>query len=482
MVIKRFPNSCSLLLVAAALALVSGCSSAAVQGPPIQVESTSAAGASAQADDDSPSSPTESYRSVFEAAERSVVYIETPSLSTGSGIVLDGGWIVTNEHVVRRFPEVMVGTADGTELGNVAVVASDPILDLAVLGPIDDAGLEAISIGSSSDLRRGDRIFLLGFPDEGSRNPTPAMTSGIVGNFRSIAVGDFPFIQTDAAIGPGQSGGAMLNSDGELVGISGLAFGDTEFSLVYGSDSMIDRVLALIDGEFGIGEDYGEPERSFTEQISQRRFFAALVEPDDDGVIDIAVSSDDDVFIELQTLDDGRIYDDERGMDLFTTNGPGAGEDPYFVDRRDAGDERMKVTVPDGQYIVLIGSYESTPHDVTIRSGGIMRRIIESETSSVLSPNQITEGVYDWVFDSDRWSLELTEGDEVTITADGIADTFFSVTLDGDLVVADDDSGLGMFGTGSRATFTAEQSGTYQVEIGTFDAERTGYLVEVEVN
>ena len=91
------------------------------------------------------------------------------------------------------------------------------------------------------------------------------------------------------------------------------------------------------------------------------------------------------------------------------------------------------------------------------------------------------EGDFDWARDTDQWELPLTVGEDVTITADGIADTLLVVRL-GDVVIASsDDEGLGLFGTGSQIAFTADTTGTYIVEVGTFDQTRWGYLIEANV-
>ena len=66
-------------------------------------------------------------------------------------------------------------------------------------------------------------------------------------------------------------------------------------------------------------------------------------------------------------------------------------------------------------------------------------------------------------------------------TADGIADTLIAVRLDGDIVAASDDESIGLFGTGSQLRFVAPNTATYELEIGTFDDTRWGYLLQVDI-
>ena len=67
------------------------------------------------------------------------------------------------------------------------------------------------------------------------------------------------------------------------------------------------------------------------------------------------------------------------------------------------------------------------------------------------------------------------------IASDGIADTVLAVRIDGDLIAASDDEQLGLFGTAARLEFVVPVTGRYEVEVGTFDEPRWGYLIEVSV-
>ena len=106
-----------------------------------------------------------------------------------------------------------------------------------------------------------------------------------------------------------------------------------------------------------------------------------------------------------------------------------------------------------------------------------LRLFADVEEGQTLPPNQIVEGDFDWPRDTDQWELPLTVGQRATITADGISDTVLVVRLDDVVIATSDDEGLGLFGTGSQLTFTASDTATYMVEVGTFDQTRWGYLI-----
>lgn len=143
------------------------------------------------------------------------------SILLGSGFVYDAsGHIVTSAHVVENMKAVTVTMNDGTAYqGN--VLGRDPKTDLAVI-KVDADGLIPVIIGSSDKARIGDPVLAVGNPF-GLGN---TVTSGIISaRSRDIQVGPYDdFIQTDAAINRGNSGGPLFNADGEMIGVNTAIF------------------------------------------------------------------------------------------------------------------------------------------------------------------------------------------------------------------------------------------------------------------
>ncbi|HEV8333785.1 MAG TPA: trypsin-like peptidase domain-containing protein [Steroidobacteraceae bacterium] len=138
--------------------------------------------------------------------------------SLGSGVIVDSaGHIVTNFHVVQGADEIRVQLADG-RVATPEIVGKDPDTDLAILRvPIKDPPVMAM--GRSDELRAGDVVLAIGNPFGLSQTVTQGIVSA-TGRGR-LGVTDFEdFIQTDAAINFGNSGGALINTDGELIGIN----------------------------------------------------------------------------------------------------------------------------------------------------------------------------------------------------------------------------------------------------------------------
>jgi serine protease DegS len=138
--------------------------------------------------------------------------------SLGSGVIVDGeGHLVTNHHVIQGADEIRVQLADG-RIARPAIVGTDPDTDLAVLRvDVDDAPY--MTMGRSNEVRAGDVVLAIGNPFGLSQTVTQGIVSA-TGRGR-LGVADFEdFIQTDAAINFGNSGGALINTDGELIGIN----------------------------------------------------------------------------------------------------------------------------------------------------------------------------------------------------------------------------------------------------------------------
>jgi len=138
--------------------------------------------------------------------------------SLGSGVIVNSsGHLVTNHHVIENASEIRVQLADG-RIATPHVVGADPATDLALLR-IDLPDLPVMTLGRSDELRPGDIVLAIGNPFGLSQTVTQGIVSATGrGNPQLARFADF--IQTDAAINFGNSGGALINTDGELIGIN----------------------------------------------------------------------------------------------------------------------------------------------------------------------------------------------------------------------------------------------------------------------
>jgi Do/DeqQ family serine protease len=137
----------------------------------------------------------------------------------GSGVVVSAnGVVVTNHHVVDRAEQITVRLSDGREF-SARVVGSDEPTDLAVLQLNDATDLTAMPFGDSDTVRVGEMVMAIGNPFGLSGSVSLGIVSAM--GRSQMGITDYDnFIQTDAAVNPGNSGGALVNMDGELVGIN----------------------------------------------------------------------------------------------------------------------------------------------------------------------------------------------------------------------------------------------------------------------
>lgn len=196
-------------------------------------------------------------------------------LGLGSGVILSSdGYLVTNNHVIDKARRLEV-TLNDNRTFDAEIIGKDPITDLALL-KIDADDLPVIPMGNSDDLKVGEWVLAVGNPF----GFTSTVTAGIVSaKARSIASATGAhsmtldsFIQTDAAVNPGNSGGALVNTRGELVGINTAIYSHTGSYAGYSfaiPSSIVTKVVADL-------KEYGSVQRAVL-GVSIRELDAKLI-------------------------------------------------------------------------------------------------------------------------------------------------------------------------------------------------------------
>lgn len=195
----------------------------------------------------------------------SVVSIRTSSRrgdGQGSGVIVDqDGYIITNHHVVENVRSVELQLSDGRR-GVATVIGTDPLVDVAVL-KTEMGNLIAAEWGDSDDLNVGEMVWAVGSPFGLQKSITFGIVSakerrGIPSRRTSLYQ---EFLQTDAAVNPGNSGGPLVNADGEIVGINTAIMGNTYRGISFSIPSSIARTSyeqlrkdgSVIRGYLGVG-------------------------------------------------------------------------------------------------------------------------------------------------------------------------------------------------------------------------------------
>ncbi|MCA0423062.1 MAG: DegQ family serine endoprotease [Proteobacteria bacterium] len=177
--------------------------------------------------------------------------------SLGSGFVIDSaGIVVTNNHVIADANEITVVFNNGTEL-KAELVGKDPKIDIAVLRVKPTTPLKAVKFGDSNKMRVGDWVMAIGNPFGFGGSVSAGIVSAKDRNIRSGPYDNF--IQTDAAINKGNSGGPLFNMDGEVIGVNTAIVSPSGGSIGIGFSVPSAMVASVVDQL----QKYGETRRGW---------------------------------------------------------------------------------------------------------------------------------------------------------------------------------------------------------------------------
>lgn len=268
------------------------------------------------------------------------------SQALGSGFVIsEDGYIVTNNHVIEGADEIQVEFYDGLGTLDATVVGTDPKTDIALLKVESDRALPFVSFGDSDVMRVGDWVMAVGNPlGQGF-----SVSAGIISARGRELSGTYDdFIQTDAAINRGNSGGPLFNLDGQVIGVNTAILSPTGGSIGIGF-SMASNVVSKVAAQL---RDFGETRRGWlgvriqdvTPDVAEAMGLAstagALVTDVPDGPAkDGGIEAGD-----LITSFDGQEVADTRALVRIVGDAP-VGKTVRVVVLRDGKTETLKITL-----------------------------------------------------------------------------------------------------------------------------------------
>ncbi len=391
-------------------------------------------------------------------------------INSGSGLLIEGGYLVTAAHVVWPHNAARVVFPDGTVFEEVAVNNLDLIADLAVLGPLDTS-IEPVSMIDSEDLPIGSRLYLIGYPGEYELFPQPTITGGILSRLRQWEPDAITLIQTDSAIASGQSGGALVSATGEVIGLSNFGvFG--EFALAISSTDLMLRIQQLIAGQDpgGHGDRVPPPPGgALRHSLTLDNYW------DDQAYIIYAPPFTEFGFSLLGTNDSTVSIYDLRG----TT---GETFDTFEVTGFEYGAYIFGRLTP---HFLIVGQKATTPGNFVVAANHNLVPVNDPDSGQTIQVGQSIHGNIDFPTDSDYFFLDLQQGQTVEILAQSIlADMFLTLSLRGSprpTQTVSRDDGAGLLLRDSRLLFRAPITARYYLIVTTYEpAAPGGYILTVK--
>ena len=385
-------------------------------------------------------------------------------------MLIDGGYVVTNAHVVWPFDAARIVFPDGSEFHGVRVKGWDLLADFAVLGPIDTPA-DTLSLVDGESLPIGTDMFLIGYPGEVEEFPQPTLARGLLSRIREWESIGITYLQTDARVIGGQSGGAVVSNMGEVIGISGLAFTEGDFGLAASSADISPRVRRIITG----GDPSGLGDRripleggDLSHRVVLRNFWAqsAYVVNEPPGTV---------IDFEFTGTNDGAL----TAYDSF-------GTELLYLDDGSTGAEVGSLIVEyDEPHFLIAWQLSETPGDFTLTGNRRLIPLNDPDDGRQIQVGQSVQGNIDFPGDIDYLFVHLNEGETIEIVARStLVDTFLTIDYLGvvdEQIIIDDDSGGGLFGLDSMIVYRAPHTGSYFLLVAAANLYAPGgYVITVD--
>ena len=403
---------------------------------------------------------------IFADLSPSIVFIETP-YGTGSGVVIEHGYILSNAHVVWPYADVRVVFPDGSEHLDVPVFAWDVMADLALIGPLE-TDIEPVPLVDVADLEIGSDVYLVGYPAEIDEFPQPSITNGILSRIRTWDALDYTFFQVDATTVGGQSGGILVTYQGDVIGIS------TFYYSGFGLASSVADAVPRLNGLLAAGEA-GAEKRVLHSDEARRVHTGTLQNEWDEHLYILRAEVGTEVVLQIQSFMGAPqvVVSDLYGY---------VGEASFRNDLM--GDFTFEIE-EETPYIIRVFQPYALETPYTLKSSHDLSAYTDPDDGQTLAVGDRVVGNFDVPEDADYFDVELAEDEVIRVTVDSLgADPVVSIIYESDALVevaSDDDSGGGLFGSNAQVTYQAPRAGTYRIAVENYYIEgASGYFLALE--
>lgn len=410
-------------------------------------------------------------QAIFERVSPAIAFVDT-GVTTGTGVLSEQGYLVTNAHVVWPFESVRVVFPDGTEIANAPVIGFDLMGDLAVVGPLD-VKLPGLPLVDGESQVIGSKAYLIGYPGEVDKFPKASISQGLISRMREWEPAGITYLQSDARIAGGQSGGALVSERGEVIGISGFSFAEAEFVLAASAADVWPRIQALIAGEDV--DQLGDrmlfkvaPKERHTVVVKNQRNWPAFVVNEPTGT---------EFEVQLSSLDDyAFVINDIFGEVVGSSNDSEVG----------ANSASFEIEQKAPYFITIVPTSDFAGTAVTLIGSEPIWQLRDPDDGQVIRRGHTKTGSIDIPGEFDAYQIVLQAGEEINIKVDSVMiDAVLALYLyealdPNNAIAVDDDSGRGVFGTNPEITFQAPKSGIYEVVVVGATDNVGGYFITVD--
>ena len=411
----------------------------------------------------SPPTPAE----IFAEVSPAIAYIETTS-SSGTALLIDGGYLVTNAHIVWPNAGAQVTFPDGTVIPNAPLVGWDLLADLAVLGPVS-VSAKPVTLSENAAPSIGSEVLIIGYPGSPGEPPQPTLDRGLVSRFREWEETGLLYIQSDVTIEGGHSGGALISETGEIIGLIGYSAGESNHSLALTASDVAPRIRSMISG----GDPSGIGSRLLSDTGGAIRHSGTLGTFWDTNAYVIQEPVGTQVNITLESQDD-----------LAFTIYDSSGYETLYVDDYYSGTETGMLTIENpAPYFVVVTQLGENPTSFTLEATHSLMPIPDPDDGKRLLAGQSAHGNVDYPGDIDTYAVRLNSNQRVEFSASSFAiDTFLAADFYGafdEQIIIDDDSGGGIFGFDAQVVYRAPHTGDFIVVVSENYSETGGYTLTI---
>ena len=416
-----------------------------------------------------PTATSEPLRSVeiFEKVSPAIVYVDSPGL--GSGILIEGGYVVTEAELVLPSLTARLVLSDGTVIEEVPLRGWDLLADLAVLGPVATS-IEPLALHDGEGIQIGANVYHIGHTPWYAREPQLAIAHSTLSQLLEWEAAGITYFLTDAADAADQRGGVLVSENGAVIGISSyITYEGVGFTA--SSADMLPRIQQLIAG----GDPSGLGERRLPAEPGAFKHEITLENNWDQQAYLVNAPVDSEVSLEL---------DGEKPGMLAVLD---ATDEAVFIDDPEiTGVEMDHLSIDyDTPHYLIVSQYDDRPGHFTLTSSHRLALIEDPDDGQEIRVGEPVRGNIDFSGDTDRFLLRLEKGETVEVVArSALIDPALFIDYLGDPedeLARDYYGGGGLFGLDARIVYRAGHTGDYLVVVADAIADTPGgYIVTVE--